>query len=133
MVSVSANRVVQPATFCEADLRHDLEGRAASPRSGILIEMSEDNGNRRYESGTQPITTTLGGRIRFERQVKGWTQTQLAEASGLTREEIARIEGGEETASLETAKRIAAALEITMGQLAHAAPDATRMTKPGVG
>ena len=100
---------------------------------GSLIEMSDDQGNRRYESGTQPITTSFGGRIRFERQVKGWTRAQLADASGLTLDDITGLESGEQTASLDVAKRIATALGITMGQLAHAAPDATRNTKPGVG
>jgi transcriptional regulator with XRE-family HTH domain len=92
--------------------------------------MSND---KRRSSGTQPVTTSYGGRIRFERQTKGWTQKQLAAASQLTSDEIARLESGEDAVSVDVARRIASALGVTLHHLAHAAPDAARMTKRGVG
>lgn len=94
--------------------------------------MSHDSKHRR-SSGTQPITTSFGGRIRFERQSKGWTPAQLAAASGLTTDEIARVESGERSVSLAVAMRLALALDVSVRQLAHAPPDTARMTKRGVG
>lgn len=59
----------------------------------------------------------LGARIRFERQCKGWTQTDLARESGFTVDEIARFEGGQSTPSEADAERIAASMGLTLGEL----------------
>jgi len=93
--------------------------------------MKDDPNDRR--SGKQRITSVQGGRIRFERQIKGWTQADLAAASGLSVEYVARLERGEEKATTADATSIAGALGVSVGALAHAAPDETRMTKRGVG
>jgi transcriptional regulator with XRE-family HTH domain len=95
--------------------------------------MKHDSRRGRRSSGTQPIMTSFGGRIRFERQSKGWSQADLAKASGLSSDDVARIENGEEAVSFAIALRVAAALGVTVAQLAHAAPDASRMTRRGVG
>lgn len=84
----------------------------------------------RLESGTQPIA--LAGRIRMERQSKGWTQRQLAAALGTSLELVARMETGELTATDEDVRRIAVALGITVEQL-RAQPNISGMTKRGVG
>lgn len=86
----------------------------------------------RHISGTQPIASTLGGRVRLERQRKGWTQAELASATGSTVDAIARLEIGELAMSEADLARVAAALGTTIAALAQA-PNAAGMTKRGVG
>ena len=50
------------------------------------------------------------------RKAKGWTQTQLAAAAGLTQGTISGIEGGE-NCSLPTLARLARALGVPAGDL----------------
>jgi transcriptional regulator with XRE-family HTH domain len=78
-------------------------------------------------------TTRLGRRIRYERQSKGWTQAQLATASGLQAEDIARFERGEDAPSVDAAQRIAAALGVTVRYLTHSVLESPNVTKRGVG
>lgn len=52
-----------------------------------------------------------------ERQARGMTQEQLAEASGVHRVTIARIETGEVSPKAETLKRLADALGVLVDDL----------------
>jgi len=61
------------------------------------------------------------------RQHKGWTQVELADASGLSSNYVARLERGELGASLFVAMRIADALGITLDGLAQS-PSTTAKT-----
>lgn len=56
-------------------------------------------------------------RIRILRLEKGWSQEHLAEAAGLSRDAISRIERGDRQPSLDTLQRIANALEVTLSSL----------------
>ena len=87
----------------------------------------------RHRSGARPIASTLGGRIRFERQAKGWTLEQLASASGSTPDAIARIEAAESAPSEADVERIAAALGLSVDQLAFYFAPSESVTKPGIG
>lgn len=51
------------------------------------------------------------------RKNKGLSQTDLADASGVSREMISKYERGEAVPSLDAAKKIANALEITLDYL----------------
>lgn len=86
----------------------------------------------RHISGTQPIAATLGGRIRLARQRKGWTQAELASATGTTVDAIARLETGELALSETDVTRVAAALGTTITELAQPTSQAG-MTKRGIG
>jgi transcriptional regulator with XRE-family HTH domain len=88
--------------------------------------------NTKHTSGTRPMAATFGGRVRFERQRKQWTQQMLADACGLTSDEIARLEGDDTEFSLGVAVSMAAALNIALEQLTEA-PDPARTTTRGVG
>ncbi len=55
------------------------------------------------------VTTLLAEQVRALRAARGWTQTELAAASGLSQEMVSRIESGEST-RLETVGQIAKAL-----------------------
>lgn len=51
------------------------------------------------------------------RDAKGWSQTDLAEASGVSRVMIGKYERGEAVPSLDAAKKIADALEVSLDYL----------------
>lgn len=48
---------------------------------------------------------------------KGWSQTELAEASGVSRVMIGKYERGDASPSIEAAKKIADAFEVSLDQL----------------
>ena len=65
-----------------------------------------------YRKGGQVIAG-----LAHERQARGLTQEQLAEASGVHRVTIARIETGEVSPKAETLKRLADALGVLVDDL----------------
>ena len=74
------------------------------------------------------FATSVGERIRIARQLKGWTQVQLADAAGLSSNYVARLERGELGASLYVAQRLAEALDCTLDGLTQAASTGARST-----
>ena len=66
----------------------------------------------RYRKGVRVIA-----RLAQVRQARGMTQEQLAEASGVHRVTIARIETGEVSPKAETLKRLADALGVLVDDL----------------
>jgi len=88
---------------------------------------------KRKTSGTQrSALTTLGARIRLERQYKGWTQKDLATASGLGVDAIANLESDARAASEAECASVASALGITVVQLTRGKPGPIA-TRRGVG
>jgi transcriptional regulator with XRE-family HTH domain len=59
----------------------------------------------------------VGEAIRTVRQERGWTQVQLAEASRLSPNYVARLERGELGPSFFVAQQIAEALEVAIEAL----------------
>lgn len=68
---------------------------------------------------TKPLDV-VATRIRFLRLEKGWSQEHLAEAAGLSRDAVSRIERGDRQPSLDTLQRIADALEVSLSSLVAA-------------
>jgi len=58
--------------------------------------------------------------LRVWRDLRGWTQQALAQASGVNRVQIADIESGRKRGSVETVARLARALRIDMEDLVQA-------------
>jgi UDP-N-acetylglucosamine 1-carboxyvinyltransferase len=87
------------------------------------------------DENSQEFASSVGERIRRGRQHKGWTQVELAEASGLSSNYVARLERGELGASLFVASRLAEALGTTLDGLAqaHTGTHARTTTKRRVG
>ena len=75
------------------------------------------------------FASSVGERIRIARQLKGWTQVQLAEAAGLSSNYVARLERGELGASLYVAQRLAEALDCTLDGLTQTASGGARTTQ----
>lgn len=60
----------------------------------------------------------IGSSIRRNRQEKGLTQEDLAEAAGLSLKMVQKIEGGQKGFRMETVIRIAETLGVSLGSLA---------------
>ena len=68
----------------------------------------------------QDAIASIGARVRRYRQLRGWTQVELAERSGLGQQTISSIETGARglAMSLETAWRLAWTLGCSVDALA---------------
>jgi len=86
-----------------------------------------------HPSGTRRIALTIGARVRFERQQRGWTQYQLAEASGVSLERVAAIEHDQSAPSIGDLALLAAALGVSIVSLARAEQSQAAVTRRGVG
>jgi DNA-binding XRE family transcriptional regulator len=58
----------------------------------------------------------VAGRVRAQRKKRDLTQQQLADLTGIKRPNVARLERGIHTASLETLERVASALGTTVAE-----------------
>lgn len=63
------------------------------------------------------ICTRLGRRIRRLRQQRGWTQTYLAEHTGLGRAFISNLENGRKEACLRSMEILAIGFDVSLSQL----------------
>lgn len=79
--------------------------------------MSSSPDTRLSTDKSREVDEGLGLRIRYRRKKRVWTLDQLAEASGVSRAGISRIERGETIPSTTTLSRIAEALGVTFSQL----------------
>ena len=64
----------------------------------------------------------IGGRLKAARQARRLTLTDVAEASGLTKGFLSKLERDQASASVAALVRVCAALEISPGSLFEAAP-----------
>jgi len=65
----------------------------------------------------QPLREALSANISRFRQARGWSQDQLAEAIGISRVQVNRIENGHHTPGADILYSIADALGVTTDQL----------------
>ena len=65
----------------------------------------------------QEIYIRIGFNLMKQRRVKGWTQEQLAEKSGVSRSRISKMENGKENFNIESLFLIAQSLEIDFIEL----------------
>jgi len=64
--------------------------------------------------GAARLAFALGAAVRALREDRGWSQTQLADASGMTQSAIARFEGGGTVPTLPVLERLADALNMEL-------------------
>lgn len=111
---------------CSHPDRDNLDERAQT-WSAIFPGMGQESGRRpKFEADSRDsrapgseedhraFNSTVGDAIRRGRQAFGWTQAQLANASGLSPNYVARLERGELGPSLFVASRICEALKIDL-------------------
>ena len=65
----------------------------------------------------QEIYKRIGFNLLKQRRLKGWTQEQLAEKSGVSRSRISKMENGKENFNIESLILIAQSLEIDFIEL----------------
>lgn len=108
--------VTIPRTEYEALMaaREDLADLRAFDRAMASLDAGEDElipaafANRLID-GQSPV--------RVYREMRGMTQTALAEASGVNRVQIVNIEAGKGVGSVETLKRLGGALRVAVDDL----------------
>jgi len=89
------------------------------------------------EIGPDPIDVGVGARVRLRRKSIGVSQSKLAEALGLTFQQVQKYERGTNRISASMLVKIASRLEISVAELVGEAPgavsdDAVRaLTSPG--
>lgn len=84
----------------------------------------------------QQVRERIGGRVATLRKLKGMTQEQLAQAAGLQRTHVNRIEAGKYAVTLEVIQAIAEALGMTVDIIDPGLQDLAplkRLTPPMVG
>ena len=63
------------------------------------------------------MNTLLGSRIRALRAAKNYTQEQVAERIGVSRQKYARIENGTNSITLDILTKLSAVLDVTVGDI----------------
>jgi transcriptional regulator with XRE-family HTH domain len=63
------------------------------------------------------IDERLGARVRIEREIRGWSLTELAKRSGVSRAMIHKVERGEASPTAMLLARLSGAFEISMSTL----------------
>jgi transcriptional regulator with XRE-family HTH domain len=71
----------------------------------------------------QPFKVVFGRRVREFREKRGWSQEQLAEQAGLTRETISRIETAKFGTKFEYVDKIVGAFDVSFSEFFKDLPD----------
>lgn len=83
---------------------------------------------------TAALAEAIGGRVRQERQSRGWTLDQLAEVAGVSRRMVVNVEQGAANPSVGTLLRISDALGVGLPALVHRpGPRPVKVTRRGEG
>jgi transcriptional regulator with XRE-family HTH domain len=80
----------------------------------------------RWATDPKSFAAAVGEAVRRHRQALGWTQVQLAEASGLSPNYVARLERGELGPSLYVAHQLSRTLNIAVDDLFETPQRTTR-------
>lgn len=74
--------------------------------------MAEPGAEEAYDAAR--LAFELGRAVRELRERRGWSQSQLAQASGMTQSAVARFEAGGTVPTLPVLERLAAALDVSL-------------------
>ena len=74
--------------------------------------MAEPGAAEAYDAAR--LAFELGRSVRVLRERRGWSQTQLARASGMTQSAVARFEAGGTVPTLAVLGRLASALDVSL-------------------
>ncbi|HEX2675073.1 MAG TPA: helix-turn-helix transcriptional regulator [Polyangiales bacterium] len=95
-------------------------GRELTLRASTIAGTSQVNGHKPHVNGSNGASgvlaidgARLGARLRELRLAAGLTQAELARRTGIHRPNIARVEAGRHTPSLETLARLASAIGVS--------------------
>ncbi len=86
------------------------------------------------DESTTALASAIGGRVKQERQSRGWTLDQLAEATGVSRRMVVNVEQGTTNPSVGTLLRISDALGVGLPALVETPrPKPVKVTRSGEG
>jgi transcriptional regulator with XRE-family HTH domain len=86
------------------------------------------------DAGTAALAAAIGGRVRQERQARGWTLDQLADTAGVSRRMVVIVEQGAANPSVGTLLRISDALGVGLPALVERpARKPVKVTRAGEG
>ncbi|MGR0161971.1 helix-turn-helix domain-containing protein [Paenarthrobacter nitroguajacolicus] len=86
------------------------------------------------DESTSTLSLAIGARVKHERQTRGWTLDQLAEAAGVSRRMIINVEQGAANPSVGTLLRISDALGVGLPALVESPrPKPVRIVRNGEG
>jgi transcriptional regulator with XRE-family HTH domain len=86
------------------------------------------------DESTAALAGAIGTRVRQERQARGWTLDQLAEAAGVSRRMVVNVEQGAANPSVGTLLRISDALGVGLPTLVETpAPKPLKVIRGGQG
>jgi ribosome-binding protein aMBF1 (putative translation factor) len=74
--------------------------------------MAEPGADEAYAAAR--LAFELGRAVRELREQRGWSQTRLAEAAGMTQSAVARFEAGGTVPTLQVLERLARALDVEL-------------------
>ncbi|MBL7255782.1 helix-turn-helix domain-containing protein [Paractinoplanes lichenicola] len=74
--------------------------------------LAEPGATEAYEAAG--LAFELGRSVRELRERRGWSQTQLAKAAGMTQSAVARFEAGGTVPTLTVLERLALALDVSL-------------------
>jgi ribosome-binding protein aMBF1 (putative translation factor) len=74
--------------------------------------MAEPGATEAYDAAR--LAFELGRSVRELRERRGWSQTQLAKAAGMTQSAVARFEAGGTVPTLSVLERLATALDVRL-------------------
>lgn len=100
----------------------DTMGEGRKPWSGLRDRrMGEPGADEAYEAAR--LAFELGAAVRELRLARGWRQSELASAAGMTQSAVARFEAGGTVPTLPVLGRIARALDADLTVRVAARPD----------
>jgi len=79
-----------------------------------------------FDAIAEQMRSDVSAAIRAEREARGWTQADLATASGVNAQQVGRFERGAREPGLNDLVRIAAAFGLTVGGFSTVAEDLGR-------
>ncbi|MHA7282508.1 helix-turn-helix domain-containing protein [Arthrobacter sp. TMS2-4] len=86
------------------------------------------------DTDTSALAAAIGGRVRQERQSRGWTLDQLAEAAGVSRRMVVNVEQGAANPSVGTLLRLSDSLGVGLPALVESPePKPVKVVRSGEG
>ena len=93
------------------DAPTDKPPKKRAPRQQPTTELAPDD-----------LQAIFGQNVRTARLKLGMTQQQVAEATGMAFSYVGKVENGEKNVTLDTMRKLAAVLDLDLGQLFRQAP-----------